>query len=246
MRILAWLLISLLIIQPMTIHAADVGASGWTCFEGDGIEPGDGTTGDPTIDSGSNRRLIYLIWWSFAGSVSASVFTVGGETFDETFNNLVTDVDSVRISAWVWNEATIGSMSGNTVSYTDNGGAGISTQICWAIITDGEQSDLVDWDNEVDCTACTTDDVATTSSAGDYVILPAANDINTVAFSTWDTLTEIADVNASFSRFALGAGDGGDNTTTVTVASSVDLMLDSLVIVDEPAVNTALLRRRGR
>jgi hypothetical protein len=76
--------------------------------------------------------------------------------------------------------------------------------------------------------------------------LPAANDINTVAFSTWDTLTEIADVNASFSRFALGAGDGGDNTTTVTVASSVDLMLDSLVIVDEPAVNTALLRRRGR
>ena len=240
------LLTLLLLLFTLPAFAAEPGASGWTCHAGSGLEPGDGTTGDPTIDSGANRRLVYVIHLPFAGSNVISVFTVGGQTFTEVYNHTSTNADSHRIWMFVWDEADIASMSGNTVSFTDDNSK--NTQVCWTILVNTEQTALAGYTDSQGTGAGTSDDVDTTSSAGDYIIVPGMSGSDD-SFSDWDTLAEIADNALGGSQtMGLGAGDGGDNTTTVTVATSASLAFESAVFLDEPAATTdyALMRRRGR
>jgi hypothetical protein len=69
------------------------------------------------------------------------------------------------------------------------------------------------------------------------VVVAAITDDAGRSFSSWNTLTEAADLDGDGMQFGLGEGNGGDNTTTVTIDSTADITLTALVFPDEAGLS---------
>lgn len=227
------LLISLIALWCGSSLAADVTATGWTCAET--------APASITIDSGSNRKLAYIINQEINTARLVTLTSVGGQSPDETLSY---EEASATADHWydyyIFNESTIAAMSGTTV--VESGTATVEIR-CWAVIDDTDQTALSALTGTNYTAGATTIDCTTTSSSGDYVVVTSITQFLR-DYSSWDTLTEFNDTDTSAQTHGGGAGNGGDNTTTVTVSSSVEMTCASLVFPN--ASTTSLLLRRRR
>lgn len=203
----------------LPVFAADITATtGWTCINSN--EP----SGSPTIDSGSNRK--FVMWGIFESNTDpAPTITVGGvaETEELTFFYSPTSTVDHHAYVQIWNESAIGSMSGTTISYSDSSGA-FNKAFCYGTIEDTDQANLSSFTgtNNVDTGSSLA--VTSTSSSGDYLVCSGIKATDGAdSFDSWDTLTEFHDDDGGDGwRAGYGEGDGGDNSTTITVNDSAD------------------------
>ena len=187
----------------------------WLAFT-DGTNVYDGTDVDPagsvTIGAGSNRMIVFLVWCELGSQLTVSAFTIGGQAASYTGYMYQNASPDLNILAFVWNESAIGSMSGSTISYTDDQS---SNKMGWSYATyqDVKQASLTMTTG--DATGGDTINVTTTSTASDMIIAAAIDkSANRYPFS-YDTLTEQREWHSD--QFAIGVADGagGDGTTTV-------------------------------
>ena len=191
-------------------------------------------SGDLTIDSGSNRKLV-LIWARENNTdPNPTSMTVGGSSADEFLKYEVSVIGQPLQWHywWIWDESTIGGMSGTTVSLTATTAA-FGRAWGYGVIEDTNQaalSSLTDtvYDNDANASI----NITTTSDSGDLITVTGIIDSASEAFTSWDTLTEIVDTSANGCIVGFAAGDGGDNTTTVVITSASDTSLSSLVFPD--------------
>jgi len=228
MRFVKYLLPLLFLAAPA--FGADVTATtGWVCAGDD--DPG----GALTIDSGSNRKLVVIWYRENNTDPNPTAMTVGGQSATESFSYDVVPTGSPHHWQywWVWNESAIGSMSGSTISLTATT-AGFGRGWCYGVIDDTDQTNLTALTDTGQVTNETTSiAVTTTSSAGDYVVVPVQSDDGGArTITSCDTLTESTDgdgLSGDGMTFGLCAGDGTDSTTTITWDSASDLVASGLV-----------------
>ena len=221
-------LLPLLLLLAAPAFGANITATtGWVCT--DDADP----SGTLTIDSGSNRKLVVVWFRENNTDPNPTAITVGGQNPTESLSYSDTPLGSPTEWHywWIWNESAIGSMSGSTLSLTATT-ATFGRAWCYGVIEDTDQADLTGIPGFATLNEGTSDAATTTSSNGDLIVVSAISDDATVTFSTWDTLTEIADGDCDGCQYGLGAGDGGDTPTTVTISATADMTLAGLVFAD--------------
>lgn len=205
-------------------------------------------TGSLTISAGSNRCLI-VAQQAERNSYSVSTFTVGGQSYTYQYEVIETSTAPDLIGRFfIWNEAAIAAMSGSAISYTDT--VAVPGKFAWsyAVLQNVLQTSLGADQFDTAFNASTDAlDVTTTSTANDYVVVSSTRLAASRDITNWDTLTEVYDStdSNSFYRASLGAGAGGDNTTTVTGDGTADeMLLISFVALDsagtEPVVVSSI------
>ena len=139
----------------------------------------------------------------------------------------------MAVYVYVWNETSISNMSGSgspSISYTDDT---TLTKRGWSFVTyqDVDQTSFPKGQAQNSDTGnVSTLDVTTTPSSGDRIAVFAMAKNPSATFSTWDTCTEQFDTQPSDMRMAVGEGNGGDNTTTVTTGATTSLILNAIVL----------------
>lgn len=231
---------------PQYAQAASVTATtGWTCAAE--------LPASVTIDSGSNRLLVFfnVEEQDNGGSATAnSVTTVGGQSPTESFqaSETTTPNNDYYYDAFIFNESAIDSMSGSTVVGVDDEDEPDDNNLwIFGTVENASQTALSAFtDEQYEHTTDGLIDVTTTSSSGDLIMAFAIKGTNAGGnYDDWDTLTEICEDNPEFARdLGAAAGNGGDNTTTVSYTTMAnELGAASLVI---PNTSSALLLRRRR
>ncbi len=188
--------------------------------------------GSPTISAGSKRAALLCLHAEHGvSSIVVSTMTIGGQTYTQAYEFEVADgADDMYIYVYLWNESSISSMSGTTISYADDE---TLTKRGWSFGTYSgvNQSSFPKVQAEVGVTGNeTSTDITTTSSAGDRIIVFAMAKNPVTLYSTWDTLSEVVDASPSGMQMAVGEGDGGDNTTTVVVDTSTSQSFNAIVL----------------
>lgn len=231
-----WL--GLLLLLPLAVFGADVGVSGLTCSAD--------APASVTVDSGSDRHLIYIIGEERTGSPGQTVSSIGGQAPTETlsFVDAALDQDHHHI-AYVWNESAIGSMSGTSVSAS---GAATTDQHCYLTVTEADQAAFAGWTDTDSSLSTTSLTLTTTSNAGDFII---ANGIKgkqaSETFTSWSPLTEQDDTQTASQRHGLAYAQAGasDDSVTVQVSGSAnELSAAALVIPDAGGSALSLIRKR--
>ena len=201
-------------------------------------------TGSLTISAGSNRCLIVATQCE-RNSYSVSTFTVGGQAYTYQYEVIETSTAPDLIGRFfIWNEAAIAAMSGTAVAYSDTVSVPGKHAWSYAVLQNVLQTSLgADQFDTAFHASTNALDITTTSSSDDYVVVGCTRLAASRDLTDWDTLSEIYDGtdSNSFFRAALGAGAGGDNTTTVTGDGTADeMLLISFVALDsagaEPVV----------
>jgi hypothetical protein len=239
MKYFAALGVALVALIASPSYAASVTATtGWVCA-GD-AQP----NGTLTIDAGSNRKLL-ITHTRENNTDPAPTITVGGQSATESFSRFydVSATPDQWVYAWVWNAAAITAMSGSAVSF---GGA---TQTfargwCYGTIENTNQAALGAYSDTDVTSSASSLASTTTSSSGDLIVATAVMDNAASTYTSWDTLTEISDVDHDGGRMGFAAGNGGDATTTVTVSAGDDWTLVSLVFANlaAPTASVALAK----
>lgn len=224
-KLSALLLVGLLASEA---HSATHGSSVWTCQAT--------LPASFTIDTGSNRLFILIASDEENTAPTYAITSIGGQAPDDTDVYTATGpTNDLNTSFWVWDETSIAAMSGTAPAGGANPADG---RWCWATIVDASQTVPTDWLAEVESLNRTAgaQDVTTTSSAGDYIIVSAVLVFTGGSVTTWDSLTERNDANYGGAHAALGTGDGGDATTTVVTNDDTgDWIFTSLVIANAAA-----------
>ena len=188
--------------------------------------------GSVTIGGGSNRALLGYLSAEHGAGTPVPVITVGGqaETIEYIFET-EDGADDMYVFMFLWNEAAVAAMSGSTISWSSGQSL---TKRGWGFATyqDVDQSSFPKGQAELASTSGgTTIDIGSTSVSGDRIIVASMNK-GGIAHSAWDTLAESQDANVDSgnAQVGLGEGNGGDGTTTVTYASSVNHAVMAIVL----------------
>jgi hypothetical protein len=239
MRQLRYLLsLAALLVAGPTLAASVTATTGWVCA-GD-AQP----NGTLTIDAGSNRKLL-ITHTRENNTDPAPTITVGGQSATESFVRFydVSATPDQWVYAWIWNASAITAMSGSAVSF---GGA---TQTfargwCYGTVENTDQAALGAYDDTDVTSSATSLASTTTSSSGDLIVAAAVMDNAASTFTSWDTLSEVSDVDHDGGRMGFAAGNGGDATTTVTISAGDDWTLVSLVFANlaAPTATVALAK----
>ena len=219
----------------------------WLAFT-DGTNVYDGSDVDPagsvTIGAGSNRMIVFLVWCELGSQLTVSAFTIGGQAASYTGYMYQNASPDLNILAFVWNESAIGSMSGSTISYTDDQS---SNKMGWSYATfqDVKQASPTITSTNTGTTA-TEVDVTTTSTSSDIIIAAAIDKSNNRAPFDYDTLTERVAWNAS--QFSIGAADGagGDGTTKIKNDEVANSNLAALCMVLLPATAVPVIHHHRK
>jgi len=186
--------------------------------------------GTATIGSGSNRKLAMFTLYEQNSQRGSIVFTIDGDSYDEVIKYYETSTNlDCSIEAYIWNEATLGAMTGAAISYSDDSA---NTNFGWAYVTvqDCDQTDFSAFTGTHFKAGGSADqDVTTTSTADDYVAVLMRSSQAGGSIATWDTLSEVFDASTTGGLNAGGAGTGGDNTTTVAGDNTNERIYASLV-----------------
>lgn len=197
-----------------------------------------------TIDSGSNRIIVVRVSDEQDTSPEWVMPTIGGQAADWCYTYTeTTPTPDLHVGFCLWQESTIGSMSGSAFAGHTNPTDG---RWSYGTIEDAAQSDpggFIDTVWSPDRSGLGYEPVTTTSSSGDLVCIAAAASPTGVNITAWDTLTEIDDNNGAAARSAFACGNGGDGTTDVTGNNtSADWIFGSFLVADFSG--SLLLRRR--
>lgn len=183
--------------------------------------------------AGSNRKLVHVLFGEKANAQTVSAFTVGGRTYDESYDFFLESGGSgdLHIKVFIWNEVSIGLMSGSTISF-----AGVSSGTGWswmyATIDDCDQS--ASPFSSGGSVSAVEQSVSMVSTGNDYsvgvMVIGSANR----APLTDNTLTEIDEYSVSghCSRLSAGAVSAssvlfeGDKVANNTIAAATIVFQD--------------------
>ncbi len=187
--------------------------------------------GSPTISSGSKRAALLCVHAEHTATIAVSTMTIGGQTYTQAYEFEQADgVDDMFVYVYLWSESAISSMSGTTISYTDDQ---TLTKRGWSFGTyqGVNQASFPKGQAQVGVTGNeTSTDITTTSNSGDRIIVFAMAKNPATLYSTWDTLSEVVDAGPSGMQMGVGEGAGGDDTTTIVVDTSNSQSFNAIVL----------------
>ena len=179
-------------------------------------------SGTVTFGGGTNRVFIYTQQAEFTGDVTASI-AIGGVPatgVQRYFYDIPAAGDDLHIWLWYWNEADLQSMSGNTVSYSDDGLL-IKRWSSYATFSSADQSDTFTFTSAEGTTVSQSNPllVLTPGESGDFVVAPTA--CRATDAISWTTLSEKYDeVCASAGGARMGLADGAWSSSNASTWQS--------------------------
>lgn len=155
---------------------------------------------------------------TFSGSV-----TIGGVSPTYSYvNNHEGSGEDWPTGVWIWMEDDIQSFSGSTIA--TSGTWPTTTDEHWGYCAfmnvDQDVEPAVDYQESSGTQ--TTIDVDTTSTSDDIIIAISEGASSTVSYTSADSMDVLLDVDFGSGRLCVAEGPGGDNTTTLTVASATN------------------------
>lgn len=170
-----------------------------------------------------------------------ATYKFGGSSGSEGSN----EDDAPRYFA-LWDDAAIESRSGGSPNQLDWSGTVITNEFFGVAVYAGVQqtgldslvTDASDYASNQSSTTLTT-----TSSSGDRIIVIGGTNSGVRSITDWDTLTEQQDVAAASgnARYALGEGNGGDNSTVIVNQTFARPNFASIVLVQNTGGGSTLL-----
>lgn len=190
-----------------------------------GFTNGSDPDGSASIDAGSNRKFVLAVLGELdLGALVGPTITVGGQSPDYNLSSsrdIASGAADLYVHAFVWDEATIGSMSGTDISWSD----GITfSKISWGYVTIQNTTQAADPTGNANTSASATTLDITWSSATDandrVIALGITNTANRgpIGFDTGIT----SRLQYEVSDYAAGVGDGvggGDIASVMTVTT---------------------------
>ncbi len=133
-------------------------------------------SGTTTIGGGTNRVLIFTLMGEFSGNITASV-GIGGvaaTSFGKYYYNLGS-ADDLYVWNWYWDESDLESMSGNTISYSDNG-TFVKKFWSYATFASADQTTPVVFSSAASEVVTSADPlvIPTPGESGDYAVIPVS------------------------------------------------------------------------
>lgn len=185
-------------------------------------------TGGTTIGSGDNRMLVLITTAETDGDYTISNMTIGLETATYTYDVFWESggTNDLKVTAHVWDETAIGDMIGTAKGYTDDS---VDAKKHFNVITLQDCAQQAPIDDSPSVSSSTTHDVDTTSTSDDWVLWISAGQSAARAVTNADTLDIVWDDGGDGYRSSGGDGQGGDNTTTLTIGLADELLALGLV-----------------
>lgn len=199
----------------------------WAAVTTSSAEP----AGTVTFGSGSTRIFILVQGSEHSGEVTASCAIGNVPATGEGRLFYDNGTEDLQVAYWYWNEADLGDMVGNTISYSETT---IIQKRGWtyATFTSCDQATpIVIANNSSASVGGSGLTVATVGNSADYVFIVGVRDTGNRRFDGWGNLTEKFDVDGSNMKFGLGEGGWVANQETVVGDPIPDVMvLESFVL----------------
>lgn len=183
--------------------------------------------GTVTIGSGTNRVLIFVDGYEYDEDASVGSTEIGGQSAPYS-GKLYFDLggtNNIGIRYWAWDEAALGAMSGNSISYVDNASTVMSkVGFTYATFASCDQTTPLVV-NSSSGSSVNTLGVPCVGTSGDYVAVVGTRDSGNRKFNSWGNLTEIIDGTIGAARIGVGDGAWAANSETITGDGISDSML---------------------
>jgi hypothetical protein len=192
-------------------------------------------SGNLTISTGSDRCLVLAVWFEMSSTPFAATITVGGESPTQSYETYQA-TPNIGQAIYLWDESAIAAMdSAYAVSFTP---ANTTDNQCWAYGTYAGVSQSTfpkGQDSTYSPTVVSSHDVTTTSLSGDRIVVISMTNSSIPYYggSGLDTLTVgyMSAVGPTDYTMVEGQGDGGDDTTTVSLTGGTAIMLSTAVVL---------------
>jgi len=202
--ILAW---------PLLANAASVTATtGWTT-KSDSTSLNGGVV---TVDSGSNRKFIIFHIDRSVGGYTPPSCTIDSVSPNDT---LAFYDDPTGLTIYIWDETSLATI-GATGTVGSCSSSNDDIAYLYGTIENTDQADLgsAPTDSE-DVGTANPANLTTSSSSGDLIVC-GAQEVDETQTLSWDTLSELLDVQVDGTRNGFAAGNGGDGTTSVDITET--------------------------
>ena len=168
--------------------------------------------GSATLGSGTNRKHVEFLNMEKSGAQTVTTFTIGGQTYDESFNLFVESggAGDLTLMGFIWKESTIATMSGSAISIGGVNASNVETLA--GNIQDTDQGPV--GYSSASTTSGTSVPVSVTADSDDFVIGNMVDTSANRAPLTDDTLTEVNEYSVSGHASRVSSGVGGASTIT--------------------------------